>query len=70
MQILKDKLNMINMNAFSVDKTWLLMRKEEWIYFSKAFSTASCSIPVVKFRKYEIENYKMGKKPKRFKYQA
>lgn len=51
-------------------KNWLLMREEQWVYFSKAFSTASCSIPVVKFRKYELQNYKMGKKKKRLKYQA
>lgn len=45
------------------------MREEQWIYFNKAFSTASCSIPIVKFRNYELQNYKMGKK-KRLKYQA
>lgn len=46
----------------------LLMREEQWIYFSNAFSTVFCSIPIVNFRKYELQNYKMGKK-KWLKYQ-
>lgn len=38
------------------------MREEQWIYFSKAFSTVFCSISIVNFRKYKLQNYKMGKK--------